>query len=308
MKVTRDGIEIPLRGPGGEPVDLWRTFISHGVATLPPMHVDETARTFEVTLAMPTGKPRTVVISEAGAGARVAIKGRQPGERTLKAIADKVVHVLRLDEDLSGFYDVAHADPDLSWAVTGAGRMIRCPTVFEEVVKTICTTNCAWSGTVRMVGAIVGELGEPAAGAPDAGPLGRAFPTPEAMASAGEPFYRERAKAGYRGAYLISLASSVADGSVDLEELAIADDISDEEVEQRLLALPGVGPYAAAHIMMMIGRYSRLILDSWSRPAYLRLAKKRSAKDNVIQKRFTRYGAYAGLAFWLFVTKDWVDD
>src|SRR3972149_1782826 len=27
---------------------------------------------------------------------------------------------------------------------------------------------------------------------------------------------------------------------------------------------PGVGPYAAAHIMMTLGRYHRLILDSWT--------------------------------------------
>ena len=35
-----------------------------------------------------------------------------------------------------------------------------------------------------------------------------------------------------------------------------------------LLALPGVGPYAAAQVMMTIGRYHRLILDSWTRPTY----------------------------------------
>ena len=37
---------IPLRGPGGEPVDLWRTILSHGVASLPPHRVDEERRTF----------------------------------------------------------------------------------------------------------------------------------------------------------------------------------------------------------------------------------------------------------------------
>ncbi len=30
-------LTIPLRGPGGEPVDLARTLASHGVASLPPM-------------------------------------------------------------------------------------------------------------------------------------------------------------------------------------------------------------------------------------------------------------------------------
>ena len=74
-----------------------------------------------------------------------------------------------------------------------------------------------------------------------------------------------------------------------------------------LLALPGVGPYAAAHIMMMLGRYSRLILDSWTRPKYARLTGRRACDDKAIVRRFRRYGNYAGLAFWLFLTRDWVE-
>ncbi|HEX6844684.1 MAG TPA: Fe-S cluster assembly protein HesB, partial [Actinomycetota bacterium] len=79
-------------------------------------------------------------------------------------------------------------------------------------------------------------------------------------------------------------------------------------VERRLLGLPGVGPYAAAHILMTLGRNSRLILDSWTRPTYAaRLGKQRVA-DTSIERRFRRYGPEAGLAFWLFVTEDWVTD
>jgi hypothetical protein len=29
-------LELALSGPSGEPVDLWRTILSHGVADLPP--------------------------------------------------------------------------------------------------------------------------------------------------------------------------------------------------------------------------------------------------------------------------------
>ena len=217
-----------------------------------------------------------------------------------------VRHVLRLDHDLSGFYAKAEHDPDLAWAATGAGRMLQGPSVFEDVVKTVCTTNCAWSATVRMVNALVEHLGETAIGG--GGPLSNAFPTPERMADTPEAFYRDVARAGYRGAYLRSLARSVADGELDLEVLASAtpDELSDAELEQRLLALPGVGPYAAAHIMMTIGRNSRLILDSWTRPKYARLMGKKTVSDAQIRRRFARYGDHAGLAFWLFVTRDWV--
>jgi 3-methyladenine DNA glycosylase/8-oxoguanine DNA glycosylase len=62
--------------------------------------------------------------------------------------------------------------------------------------------------------------------------------------------------------------------------------LPDDEVAAQLQALPGVGPYAAAHIMLMLGRYDRLILDSWTRPTYARLVgKKRPVSDRTIERR-----------------------
>jgi len=289
-------------------VDLWRTLNSHGFADLPPLLLDESAHQLAVTLRIPRGRPRRVRI---GLGpensAAVDILGPAAGPAVQRSVATGVDHVLRLDQDLSGFYARAADDPDLAWAASGAGRMLQSPTVFEDVVKTVCTTNCAWSATVRMVNALVEHLGEPAVGGD--GPLTHAFPTPDAMARASEAFYREVVRAGYRGAYLIGLSRAVADGEIDLEALgrSTRDDLPDIELEQRLLALPGVGPYAAAHIMMTMGRNSRLILDSWTRPTYARLVGKRTVADAQIDRRFRRrYDDHAGLAFWLFVTRDWV--
>lgn len=300
-------LTLPLAGPGGEPVDLWRTMNSHGFAELAPTRLDEAARTLEVTLRVRRGKPRRVRIREGRRrGAIVDILGPGTSVRTHDDVIAGVRHVLRMDDDLSRFYTKAALDPDLAWAAAGAGRMLQGPTVFEDVVKTICTTNCAWSATVRMTNALVEHLGDPAIGGD--GPRSNAFPTAARMADTPEAFYRDVVRAGYRGAYLRSLASSVASGELDLEGLAGATpaELSDVELEQRLLALPGVGPYAAAHIMMTIGRNSRLILDSWTRPKYARMVGKKSVSDTQIRRRFSRYGEHAGLAFWLFVTSDWV--
>ena len=303
-------LDLPLRAPGGEPVDLWRTLVSHGFAELSPTDLDEEHRTLAFTVRVPGGRPRRVRISERSRrAARVEIFGPRPGARVVRAVLDGAAHVLRLDQDLAPFYVLAEADPDLAWAAAGAGRMLRSPTVFEDVVKTVCTTNCAWSATVRMVDALVTHLGDPAIGGD--GPLTNAFPTPAEMAGAPESFYREVVRAGYRGAYLIGLARAVAEGELDLEGFASAtpDELPDLELEAALLALPGVGPYAAAHIMMTLGRHSRLILDSWTRPKYARLlGRKKPVADRLIEKRFRRYGDFAGLAFWLYVTRDWVDD
>jgi N-glycosylase/DNA lyase len=299
------GFHLPLRGPSGEPVDLWRTIVSHGVASLPPAEVDEEERVMTVTVPLPRGKPRTIRIRQGrGGGARVDVLGPAASKATERAIRDVLRRMLNLDENLAPLYAVAADDPELAWITVGAGRMFRSPTVFEDVVKTICTTNTTWSATIRMVTGLVDGLGEASAGG-----FGRAFPAPEAMAAARVPFYRDVVRAGYRGAYLRTLAREVAKGNVDLEELRSAppDELPDDEVAARLLALPGVGPYAAAHVMMLLGRHGRLILDSWTRPTYATL-NGRKAVDRQIERRFKRYGPYAGLAFWLFLTRSWVKD
>lgn len=307
--MTDPSLSLPLRGAGGEPIDLSRTLLSHGLVSLPPMEVEEDGSRMTVTLPLSSSRPRTVHISRARTRIRIEVEGRAPGARTRAEILAAVRHILRLDADLSEFYALVRDDPQLAWAAAGAGRMVRSPTAFEDVVKTICTTNCSWAATTKMVGALVMNLGEPAAGAPADTPAGRVFPTPEAMAAADDRFYRDVVRAGYRGAYLRSLSESVATGAVDLEALAdaSAEQIGDEELSERLQSLPGVGPYAAAHIMMMFGRSSSLILDSWTRPKYARLTG-RAVKDSTIVRRFKRYGRWAGLAFWLFLTKDWIPD
>lgn len=292
-------------------MDLVRTLNSHGFVDLPPMRPALDYRSVELTLRPRRGRARTVRIEEGRRGhARVTVMGRAASEAATRELVALVRHVLRLDADLSPFYEAAENDPDLAWVTAGAGRMVQSSTVFEDVIKTVCTTNCTWSATTRMVHAIVQHLGEPAPGADRDGPWGRAFPTPVSMAEAGEGFYTDVARAGYRGAYLISLARSVAGGELDLEAFgaATADELPDDELEGRLLALPGVGPYAAAHIMMTLGRYHRLILDSWTRPTYAKKVGRTAVKDAAIERRFRRYGPYAGLAFWLFLTRDWVPD
>ena len=272
------------------------------MAELPPNELSLEERTLVTTLPV-GGSARTVRLTSADRKLRLEVVAGRVGARAREALTATVSHMFRLDEDLSAFYELVSDDPGLDWCALGAGRMLRAPTVFEDVVKTICTTNTAWSGTRKMTAALVDNLGVEAPGGR------RTFPTAEAMATADERFYKEVIRAGYRSAYLKQLATDVAEGTIDLEELNDSE-LPDEEAAARLLALPGVGPYAAAHVMLIsLGRYSRLVLDSWTRPTYGKLSGARGAlKDTTIERRFKRYGEWAGLAFWLYLTRDWVED
>ncbi|HZZ85056.1 MAG TPA: Fe-S cluster assembly protein HesB [Anaeromyxobacteraceae bacterium] len=190
--------------------------------------------------------------------------------------------------------------PDLLWAAErGAGRMLRSPTVFEDAVKTLCTTNCSWALTRAMTSKLVSELGEPAPGG------GRTFPTAAAMASRSERFYRDVIRAGYRAPFLAALAREVASGALDLETWR-GSALDTAALGARIAVLAGFGPYATEHLLRLLGRHDHLALDSWTRAKLARLrGRRRQPTDRAIRRWYAPFGRYAGLAMWLEVTADW---
>ncbi len=282
---------LPLRGAGGEPISFARTVYSHGCARLAPATIATPPLTYRRALRL--GGRVVEVTLRADRGRLVGSTASSLRRGECEKIERAVARMFRLQDDLSAFYARIVSDETLAWAASGAGRILAAPTVFEDVIKTICTTNCAWSATIRMTNALC-ELG------------GGAFPEPAALAAAPERWFAESARMGYRGPYVQAIARDTAAGRLDPERLLPGAGLRDDEVEEALLALPGIGPYGAAHVMMLLGRHRRLVLDSWTRPTYRRLRGMKSAADSTIRRAFARYGEYAGLAFWLYLTRDWV--
>ena len=115
-------------------------------------------------------------------------------EDELAEIATMVGWMLALDQDLSAFYAAAQHEPKLAHVAERAqGRLLRSPTLFEDVVKTILTTNTTWSGTIRMVQALVDLFGDSLS----AEPVRRAFPLPKSIAQADVETLRQEARLGY---------------------------------------------------------------------------------------------------------------
>jgi 3-methyladenine DNA glycosylase/8-oxoguanine DNA glycosylase len=228
------------------------------------------------------------------------------------AEAAEARHLLRaslaLDEDLEPFRararEIEGSDgprPVQGALGRGLGRLLRSPTVFEDAVKTLCTTNCSWGLTRSMVTRLVEDLGEQ-------GPAGRAFPSAQAMASRSERFFRDRLRVGYRAPYFRALARSVASGDLDVEGWRDPS-IPTADLERRIGALLGFGPYATEHLMRLLGRHEGLALDSWTRRKVAELrGRRRPPSDATIEKWFSPWGEWAGLAMWLEATTDWHED
>jgi N-glycosylase/DNA lyase len=228
---------------------------------------------------------------------------RKVGKRVVAAITRDVRHILRLDDDLGGFYKAMSANPDFDWiSRVGAGRLVRSPTVFEDLVKTVCTTNCSWALTLKMVQGLVKNLGREA---PDGR---RAFPTPGAMATAPASFYRDEVRAGYRAPYLKELAERVASGSLDVESW-LNSALPTDELKREMKLVKGVGDYAAENLLKLVGRYDVLALDSWVRAQFARTRNKgRATPDAKIARFYSRFDSWRGLALWCDMTKDWLEE
>jgi N-glycosylase/DNA lyase len=298
-----------------EPFDLALTVRSHGFYDLAPWRWDEARGVLSRPLVLSTGRAVVAEVTqvERDLAFRALARGRL-GSAEAREARETLAVCLSLDEDLGPFRERALAIereraagrrdlPDLRWALArGAGRLLRSPTVFEDAVKTLCTTNCSWALTKLMVERLCAALGEE-------GPGGeRAFPSPARIAARPESFFREVVRAGYRAASLRALARDVDSGALDLEAMRHSP-LPTPELLARLLELHGFGPYAAEHLLRLLGRHDHLALDSWTRGKLARLrGRRRQPSDRTLRRWYAPYGPWAGLAMWLEVTADWHGD
>ncbi len=141
---------------------FWRTVYSHGWCALEPFRVDTTQEILERVCTLSDGTRFLVTIRGATTGAGIRFTASPRVSRAHMAeIGRQVRAMFRLDEDLTSFYRHASRYAQYRWIPRlGVGRLLRAPTVFEDVVKMLCTTNCSWELTTAMVTNLTNTLGE----------------------------------------------------------------------------------------------------------------------------------------------------
>lgn len=278
-----------------------RTVISHGWSGLLPFKFDERSWALERVIDLGNVTPVVVRVTATKRELRIDTTARLSKSAVAKVERD-VRHMFRLDDDMSSFYRTMSADPDFAWITAqGAGRMLRSPTVFEDLVKMMCTTNCSWALTRKMVTGLVENLGRESKDGQ------RTFPTPEAMALMPLKFYVNEVRAGYRADYLKELADRVAGGELNVNEW-LASDLPTAELIKKMKGVKGVGDYAAENLLKLLGRYDGLALDSWTRARFFEIRNKgRKTTDKRIERFYSRFNCWRGLAIWCDVTRDWLE-
>jgi 3-methyladenine DNA glycosylase/8-oxoguanine DNA glycosylase len=284
--------------PALPPFSLPAVIRSHGWVQLAPFASDDERQTLSYISELDSGRVVEIQISETTGGVNISVEGPLE-EREMVDVSNRVKWMIGLDQDLAEFYARARGEPKLAHVEEqGRGRILRSPSLFEDIVKTVLTTNTAWSGTVRMVGALVSQFGAPLANDPSR----RAFPSPERVAVLDEGTLRAQARLGYRASYILSLARSVASGALDLEGFKNPE-IGTPELRKQLLAIKGVGDYAAANLLVLLGRYDFLPVDSWALKCVSHEWHDGQPIGRAeVEAAFEAWGAFKGLAYWFW---DW---
>lgn len=278
-----------------------RTIVSHGWYGLLPFSLN--SEKYELLRVIDVGPkpPVTIVMSARKSEVRVTTSRALNKGETAKVLRD-ARHILRLDDDLQPFYLATAADPEFAWiGVQGAGRMLRSPTVFEDLVKMLCTTNCSWALTQKMVTGLVGNLGR------ESEDGRRSFPDAATMSEMPLKFFVDEVRAGYRAPYLKELAGRVASGELNVEEW-LTSPVSTAELIKQIKGVKGVGDYAAENLLKLLGRYDGLALDSWTRAKFFQVRNNgRKANDKKIARYYSRFNEWRGLALWCDMTRDWLE-
>lgn len=294
-----------------------------GPRLLPPLVFDPSKSILQAVLYAPA--PTEVLIRQVEPDLPLVVYGlsHDPDPRSMEQLRT----LLGIDEDLSLFYAMTDEDKGLGWVRRAdAGRSLRSPTVFEDLVKCLLAA--------RAQPAQVGELCERLCRS--IGPrtnLGRAgFPSVTDLAEAPARLYDRELAAGALGAPLRRLAEYCATGSFYPESLrrsprwfgelvsrADPDRISDliEEdlewhfrVECMLNALPGFSPRACQLMLPLVGCHDSMALDmatlrNWQGRFGSRSAKQATLRHRTpewqrliegMQKRVSSFILYSGMA------------
>lgn len=268
------------------------TVESHGWYQLSPYHYDhetgvllrklKLADGAVVTLYLRGSKMRSVLVDVQG---RPVLTGIQRN-----AIGQAVTNMFGLQINLSVFYQMMQKTNGYGWVDEHkAARMLAAPTVWEDLVKTLLTTNIAWSGTIEMARKLVSLTTD------------ATFPTPQQIVALSEDDLSSRIGTGYRTPYLYELAQRIASGELNVEAWR---KLNSDSLYKAITDLNGFGDYAAGTMLRLLGHFDRLAIDSVARKAYEHVTGHAPDSDTDIRKHYDPYGEWRGLVLWMDCIRD----
>ena len=287
-----------LNLPAHQPFNFRNTVRSHGWYQMAPFDYDDEANILNYVIRLETGRVLEIQVNEMTGGINVETQVKLT-KTEINNLTNELTWMFSLEADFSAFYAAAKKEPKLAHVEKKAyGRVLRSPTLFEDVIKTILTTNTLWAATKRMNQNLMAQFGPTLTGDSEK----RAFPSPAEIAASSPEVLKEAVRVGYRAPSIHDLAVRVVSGDLDLESLKTRN-LPTLELRKELLKIKGVGPYAAATLLLILGRGDFIPVDSWA----LKLVSHEwyegePVTPKQVEEHFEEWGEFKGLAYWFW---DW---
>jgi len=279
-------LRLPYRAPC-DVVGLVQFFAARAVPGVEQVDGDVYLR----SVRLPSG-PGVVAVRPDGEHVEAKLWMRDRGDLAAAAAASR--RLLDLDTEPKPIVDALGGDELIGKIVRAApGR--RVPGVVdpdELAIRAVLGQQVSLAGAATLAGRLVSAYGEPLE--QRVGSVTHLFPSAAALAHADPdrlamPWPRRRA--------LIGLATALAAGEIILDTGVMAPD----EIERRLLALPGIGPWTVAYISMRALRDPDAFMptDLGVRHGLERLGRDgRPASASAVAERWRPYRAYATQHLW----------
>lgn len=268
----------------------------HGWYLLPPFYLGKDKKTFVRVEKMLSGRVISWEIENSNDQLHIKIRDDEKlTDREVAEVIQKVQWMYRVNEDLTDFYELCNLNTGWSNVVKlQKGRLLRSPNLFEDIIKTILTTNTTWARTVSMTENFVKHLGEKYSDDSDM----YSFPTAESILEKGEEFLDKTVRLGYRSKYIYDFAVEYSNGNYHFQDW-LNPSVSTEDIAREIKKIRGVGPYALSIILMLVGRYDFLPIDSeFKKHVTTKYYPGTSPSKNQMMKIYEDWKEYKFLAYW----------
>lgn len=265
---------------------------SHGWYQLAPNYADADKTILQRPYQLENGKPVRLIMRAGKFHTLIIhIKGQEIiSSRDRNNIMNAVSNMFNLGQRLTPFYKEMSKTEGYEWiAEKKPARLLASPTVWEDLAKTLLTTNTSWANTIKMAERMTAI--DPY----------HIFPSAETICVMSPDEFAEQVGMGYRAPYLYEAAERVVSGEVDVESWRSLDS---DSLYKAITDLKGFGDYAAGTLMRLMGHYDKLAIDTVARKAYETVTGNPPESDSDIREYYEKFGEWRGLVLWMDCIRD----
>ncbi|KAL8475244.1 hypothetical protein ACS0TY_030850 [Phlomoides rotata] len=208
----------------------------------------------------------------------------------------------------------------------GFARIFCSPTLFEDIVKSILLCCCRWGRSLKMAEALCnlecklyGKKNNKKRGRNDEYCLGN-FPSPkEIVACLNAKTLNNYCNLGFRASPILELSRNIENGDLNLDDFetsriptAPTYDLATSHHKllwNRLLGIKGFGAFTVANVMMCIGFYQYIPIDTETiqhleqvhgKTLLGRTKREREVEsESIISQIYDKYAPFQCLAYWM---------